>query len=105
MRNDNKTPTYTLLVEEALARADDFLTAKQLVLCTGAMPNQVSAALYSLKKHHAADVVSSGEQLWWFSTPSTDTRAHKVELRRKEDKPRKARRSPKALYGAKLMGV
>lgn len=91
-KRDQK-PTCVSLVEDAMRVADDFVTAKQLCVKTGCNANQVSAALYLLQKHHAADCVESAKQLWWFATSATDTRHHKVEMRTPEDKPRKVRQT------------
>jgi hypothetical protein len=85
-------------VERALREADDFVTARQLQSLLGTDPflgvtlNRVSAALYHLRKHHAADFIEAGTSLWWFATPQDDTRSRKCEERTPESRPRKARK-------------
>jgi chromosome segregation and condensation protein ScpB len=80
----DKRPTWTSLVEAALVTADDFMSVEQLMAVTGGTVNQVTAALHHLQLHHAAEVVEGGGRLWWFATPSTDTRSRVVEERRPE---------------------
>lgn len=88
-------PTHTSKVMDALAHApEDFMTAHQLVLATGSNHNQVSAALHSLRRHGAVDVVVEADgRGWWFATPGTDSRTRILELRAPEDKPRRRRKS------------
>jgi hypothetical protein len=87
-----KETTTTTLVLEALVRSDDFMTARQLVAATGRNGNQVSAALYDLRKYKAADCMVAGEMLWWYATPGSDQRTRVVEERSPETKPRKQRK-------------
>lgn len=90
-----KETTAVKLVFEALVRADDFRTAKQLQAETGQPANRVSAALYNLLKYHAVSFVESDRQLWWFATPADDTRVKTVDERTPESRPRKARKGKK----------
>lgn len=88
-------PTYTSRVEEALERADDFMTAAGLVEATGIDLHHVSTCIWYMNKVEAIQSLESDGQLWWFLTPDRDRRTKKVEMRRPEDKPRRARRSRK----------
>ncbi len=87
-----KKATCTFLVAEALRRADDFRTAKQLQAETGCNTNQVSAALISMKAYKAVDVMACGGVLFWYATPDTDARSRVQEERTPETEPRKKRK-------------
>jgi len=89
----SKEPTCTSIVQTAVTAADDFVTAKWVVEATRLTPNQVSAALYHLKKYTFLSCFESDGKLWWFSTPETDTRSRTVERRAPEAKPRKTRKT------------
>lgn len=95
-----KETTATSLVLGALVRADDFRTGRQLVEETGQSPARVSAALYSLLKHKAVELVEAPDNLWWFATPESDTRVRVVEERTPESAPRsvkgRGKRGPRA---------
>jgi hypothetical protein len=88
-----KEPTCISIVEEVLRLADDFVTAKMIFSRTKLSFNQISASLYSLKKYKAVDFVENSDGLWWFCTPEYDTRSKHIEMRVKENKPRRTRRS------------
>ena len=88
----DKRPTWTSLILEALTKADDFMTAQQLCVATGANINQVSAALHHLRKRHAVDCLASDNQLFWFATPEGDDRERVVEERRPEEPGTRRRR-------------
>lgn len=89
----NRRPTCVTRVEQAMIQADDFVNLRGLVATTKLTLNQVSASLSHLHKCGAADCLESPDGLWWFLTPDTDTRARKIEERRPEDKPRRARKT------------
>lgn len=89
-----RVPTLTTLVQEALARADDFMTAAQLAEITKHTPNQVSTALWALSNYKVVESVESQGRLWWFLT-TTDTRTRIFEERTPETKPRRTRRATK----------
>lgn len=87
-------PTWTSLIEHELNSTDDFMNVVELMAKTGANFNQATAALHHLKKRKAIDSVESNGRLYWFATPSSDTRVRTVEQRRPEDPgTRKTRRS------------
>jgi hypothetical protein len=89
-----KVTTTTTLVLEALVRADDFRTARQLIADTGRSYNQVLAALHHLRKYHAIDSLESDGALWWYIT-GEDTRTTVRDERTPETRqrrPRKVRR-------------
>lgn len=90
-----KQPTVTSIVLAALVKADDFRTGKMLQQETGLSGNRVSAALYHMQKHKAAEFIEAGQTLWWFATPTEDTRTFRIEEKHPEIKPRKPRK-PKA---------
>lgn len=81
----DKKPTWTHLIEEHLGRIDDFATAPQLQAATGANGNQVSAALHALRAYKAVDAIVAEGQLWFFLTPTTDTRLRTCEARVPEE--------------------
>jgi hypothetical protein len=87
-----KETTTTHLVFEALKRADDFRTSRQLQLETGRSSNRVGAALHLLERYRAVDFVEGEGTLWWFATPGSDTRVRTVEEKAPETRPRRARR-------------
>lgn len=89
----DKRPTWTSLILEALTKADDFMTAKQLGMAVGATHNQVSAALHHLRNRHAVDCLASDDQLFWFATPDSDDRERVVEERRPEEPGTRRRRA------------
>lgn len=89
----NTETTATFLVLDALKRADDFRTGRQLMDETRLSTNRVSAALYHLLKYKAVEFIESERKLWWFATPTSDTRSKTVDERVMESKPRKVRRS------------
>lgn len=85
-------PTYMSRVEEALERADDFMTAAGLVEATGIDLHHVSTCIWYMNKVEAIQSLESDGQLWWFLTPDRDRRTKKIEMRRPEERPRRARR-------------
>lgn len=93
-----KEITATTRVLEALVRADDFCTARQLQQELALDCNHVSAALHHLRKYKAVDCLE-GEigggygTLWWFATPERDCRSRVVHERTPEPRPRKPRRA------------
>jgi hypothetical protein len=96
-----KEATKVSLVEKALAKADDFLTIEMVIAqCHGAVTReQASCSLHHLKKYRAADVMAAEGGLWWYSTPSTDTRTKHLDQRTPEERKRKPRRVRKNLAG------
>jgi len=96
-----KEPTKVSLVEKTLKAADDFLTIGMVIArCHGAVTReQASASLHHLKHHKAADVMAAEGGLWWYHTPSTDTRTKHLEQRTPEERKRKPRRVRKNLAG------
>lgn len=87
-----KRPTWAYLVEDALRKADDFMSLDQLLAATGARRNQLSAALCHLQKCQTADAVLAQGKLYWFYAGG-DTRCRHVEERTPEDKPRRTRKT------------
>ncbi len=86
--------TTTTLVEEAFRETDDFLTAADLIQRTGRSMNQVSAALFHLRKHRAIDVMPVEGRLYWYATPTEDTRSRRIAEytpapKKRKPKPRK----------------
>jgi hypothetical protein len=79
--------THTYRVYQALLNTQqDFMNVAQLVKATGSNFNQVSAALFSLRKFQAVDVVIENDGVgWWFATPETDLRSRHVQERRVEE--------------------
>lgn len=92
MNRRRKEETSTSRVLRTLCQADDFRTSRQLQDETGLDVNHVSAALHHLRKHQAVDLVEAEDNLWWFATPTTDTRCRVVEERTPELNPRRPRR-------------
>lgn len=90
-----KEITTTHLVLEALTRADDFRTQRQLCAEIGRDCNHVSAALCHLRKRKAVEAMDVDGQLFWFATPEDDTRSFKLIERTPEAKPRKPRKPRK----------
>lgn len=82
-----KQPTTTFLVENVLAKLDDFVHLHDLMILTGRNVCQVSAALHHLKLHKHADNV--GQE--WFLL-QTDDRCRIIEEQYPETRPRKQRR-------------
>lgn len=87
-----KQTTTTHLVLEALTRADDFRTARQLQEETGRNNNQVSAALSLLRRYKAVEAMAVEGTLWWYATPENDTRSRRIEEKAPELKKRKPRK-------------
>lgn len=87
-----KETTSTTRVFEALRAADDFCTGRHLQVVLSLDSNHVSAALYHLRKYHAADYIEQPDALWWFATPESDLRCRVVDERTPESRPRKPRR-------------
>lgn len=72
-------PTYTSLIFDLLVKLEDFRTMKQLAAEVRCSHNQASAALHKLQMYKAVDCVSSTDGLWWFATPSLDTRTKTIK--------------------------
>lgn len=87
-----KERTATTLVMDALLRADDFRTGRQLMDELKLDTNHVSAALCHLRKYSAVDCVEGEDALWWFATPENDQRTKVLRERTPESRPRKPRR-------------
>jgi hypothetical protein len=85
--------TTTTLVLEALRRADDFRTVRQLMAETQRSSNRVTAALHSLRKYGAVDCLASDGILYWYAQPpQNDTRMSTRDEYTPESKPRKVRK-------------
>lgn len=96
-----KIPTRVSLVEDALKKADDFLTATQVAHIAGVKYDQANVALHHLQRYQACGVLVVDGVLWWYASPSTDTRSKVLDLRTPEDGPRK----PKRRRGKLLLGT
>jgi hypothetical protein len=71
------------------------MTTRDLMEATGSNVNQVTAALFHLRKQRVVDVVVETDGTgWWFLT-GEDRRTYTVEERTPEGKPRRARRARK----------
>ncbi len=87
---NNKEPTRTSLVLEALSAMDDLVTVKQLRAATfGLTAHDVINSLCYLRKIKAVDCLSEGGELWWMATVINDQRIRKIEERTPESKPRR----------------
>lgn len=73
-------PTATTLVLAALRARDDFMSQRQLrEALPGVTANQISAALYSLRKYRAIDVVVEPDgEGWWYALPEVDDKRVRV---------------------------
>lgn len=94
-RSAKTEPSYTSLAEQALIKADDFLSVEQIIEVTGLTWAAVRSSLGWLRKCKAIDSVESGGQLYWFSTLENDQRSKKIEERKREDEPRKPKTGKK----------
>lgn len=76
-----KETSTTTLVLDALRQADDFMDRRMLMAATGRSDNQVSAALFHLRKVKVVDVVVNPDgQGWWFALPPDgDTRIRVID--------------------------
>lgn len=75
-------PTLISRIEEALAKADDFLTAKMIAEQTGIHSSRVLGILNSMRIYYKAfDCIEQDKALWWFATPETDKRTKHVAMR------------------------
>ena len=88
----HKRTTFTTIVFEALKRADDFRTGRQLMAETQLDTNHVSACLSHLRKFKAVDCIEQPDALWWYATPDRDTRQRVIEEKSEELRPRRPRR-------------
>jgi hypothetical protein len=88
----HKNVTSTTRVLDALIRADDFRTSRQLQLELSLDVNHISASLYHLRKYCAVDFVEGTDALWWFATPDSDCRQRAVHERAPESVPRRPRK-------------
>lgn len=93
----NQEPTCVSLVHEALVQSNDFKTTQQLQQETECLAGRICAALCHLRAHKAVDFISDVNGTWWFATQESDNRLHKMDLRAPEVKPRKPRKSKKAV--------
>lgn len=84
-------PTTTILVSEALKKADDFLTVRQITQLTHRSSNQVTAALHHLRNYHAVQAMPVAGTLYWYQTEEHDLRTRVVVEKRPEIKARKPR--------------
>ena len=96
-RRGRKEPTCTSLVESYLRGLDDFADQAMIRAATRCTMNQVSAALFELRKYRVADVViepnGSG---WWYARPATEDQRYRVVAERiPEVEPRRLRHSKK----------
>lgn len=74
-----KRRTTTAAVVDHLQRADDFLTVRELMACTGENLNRVTAALAWLKRAGAVDAMECDGRLYWYPTPENDRRCRTIE--------------------------
>lgn len=75
-------PTLISRIEEALAKADDFMTSKMIAEVTGIHSSRVRNILSNMRVYYKAfDCVEQDKALWWFATPETDTRTKHIDLR------------------------
>ena len=84
---------------EALRESDDFMSRTMLRMrIPGMNPNQLSAALLSLREYHAVDVIIEPDGVgWWYALPpEEDQRRYHVEERTPETKPRSVRKGKRA---------
>lgn len=72
--------------------ADDFVSTDMIRAATGFDFNRIGATLCHFKKYKAADCLPSGDQLWWYLTPESDTRTKHVDERVPEEKGNRTRR-------------
>ena len=100
-----KVPTWTSQVEEALQRADDFLSARALTaLVAPQRPNwegkpapaayhNVSSALWHLQKYKVVDCVkdAAGQLHWFYVGEAHDARLFIREEITPEGRPRRKR--------------
>ena len=88
----------TLLTQECLKAADDFLTAREIADRTGESMHRVGAALHFLRKKGAVDCLSApiaGQtySLFWFLTPETDRRSRILtEIKAEIKKPKRRKK-------------
>ena len=75
-----------------MREADDFVSTEMIRAATAYDFNRIGATLCHFKKHKAAECLSSGDQLWWYLTPETDTRVKHVDERVPEEKGTRNRR-------------
>lgn len=88
----DKQPTFTILVQRALERADDFVTIKQLrAVAPELTHNRATASLAHLRKRHVVGVMVEDGVTYWYATPETDDRSRVTEEKKREDVPRKPR--------------
>lgn len=97
-RNDRR-PTWTSLVLDALVQADDFLNLTEIMARTGASMTRATAALHHLCKSRAIEsVVGGDEKLWWFATPEQDSRLRHVDERVPEEPGSRRKRKSRGLH-------
>ena len=84
-RGAKAEPTIVARIEEFLAKADDFVTAKMIAEGTEIPIAQVLMALYHhRRKYLCFDCIEQDAALWWFLTPDTDKRTKRFMERRPE---------------------
>lgn len=88
-----KEQTCTSKVEDYLRGLDDFANQRQIVQATGCNSNQVSAAVFELRKYRVIDVVIEADGVgWWYAlSKDNDQRSKTVRERTPETNPRKQR--------------
>lgn len=85
MKRDQE-PTLISRIEDAFAKADDFLTVRQLAAATGIYSNTIASILSTMRvKYQAFDCVEQDKSLWWYPTPETDKRLKRVAARVPEE--------------------
>ncbi|NOJ26579.1 MAG: hypothetical protein DA330_01005 [Nitrososphaera sp.] len=87
----------TLLTQECLKAADDFLTAREIANRTGESMHRVGAALHFLRKKGAVDCLSvpvgQAYSLFWFLTLETDSRSRILtEIKAEIKKPKRRKK-------------
>jgi len=96
-KSANVEPSCTSKVMSVLKQYDDFLDVSSITVLTGLKKQNVLSSLWWLQKIKAVESVNSGGVPFWFATPDTDMRSRTIDERKKEDEPRKAKRSRPAI--------
>ena len=101
MRKLRETTT-THLVFELLKQKDDAYTAREIAIAISRPTHNVFSALNELSNYKAVEKIEGCKHLYWFATPTTDTRMKVCEERTPESSPRKRRTRKAAVVGSPL---